>query len=200
MARVSKKPEIRRQEMIDASLELFSSKGYEQTAVSDIVKKLGVAQGTFYYHFKTKSDIMAAIIESLVTEKVNTISALTDSNLTTEDKLHKIIWGEEPGEEESKMLEFLHHENNAFIHQKILVQTVQQSVPYVIRILEQGVTEGIFRIQHLQETAEILLMGIHFMFDPGIFTWSEDTLKHKKLAFQQVVERMLGDSFAFSQR
>lgn len=183
---------------MDVSLALFSEKGYEQTAVSDIVKRIGVAHGTFYYHFKTKGDIMTAIIESLVSGKVNAIKAIADSDRPTEEKLHGILWGERPREEERGALEFLHHENNAFIHQKILVQTVQLSVPYVIRILEQGVSEGIFRIRHLQETAEILLMGVHFMFDPGIFAWPVDTLKDKRLAFQHVFERMLGDSFAFS--
>jgi AcrR family transcriptional regulator len=42
-----KDPETRRGELIDAAEELFLASGYEDTAVSDIVRKIGVAQGTF---------------------------------------------------------------------------------------------------------------------------------------------------------
>ena len=47
--RITKNPEERRKELIDIAERLFIKKGYEQTAVSDIVKKAKVAQGTFYY-------------------------------------------------------------------------------------------------------------------------------------------------------
>ena len=43
-----KDPETRRSELINAAEELFLANGYEETAVSDIVRKIGVAQGTFY--------------------------------------------------------------------------------------------------------------------------------------------------------
>ncbi|MBM7566405.1 TetR/AcrR family transcriptional regulator [Paenibacillus sacheonensis] len=197
MARVSKKPEVRRKEIIDAALSLFSEKGYEQTAVSDIVKKLGVAQGTFYYHFKTKGEIIAAIVDSLVIEKVDKARELANGGGTAKEKLAIFLRGSGTREAEPMMLGFLHHANNAFIHQKVLVQVVQQSVPYVMKILEQGAEEGTFTIRHLQETAEYILTGIHFMFDPGIFEWPEDALTHKRSAFMQIIERMLGDSFAF---
>ncbi len=58
MTRVSQKPEERRQEILEAALSLFLEKGYNQTSVSAIVKKVGVAQGTFYYHFPNKNKLL----------------------------------------------------------------------------------------------------------------------------------------------
>ncbi len=49
MVRISKDPEERKNEIVDAAEELFVTKGYEKTSISDIVKKVGVAQGLFYY-------------------------------------------------------------------------------------------------------------------------------------------------------
>ena len=46
MTRIIKNPEIRRNELIDIAEELFLKHSYAQTTVSDIVKKVGVAQGT----------------------------------------------------------------------------------------------------------------------------------------------------------
>nr|WP_205516379.1 TetR/AcrR family transcriptional regulator [Paenibacillus sp. SYP-B3998] len=50
--------------MLNAALEIFTEKGYYETKVSDIVKKAGVAQGTFYLYFQTKESIFTSIIKS----------------------------------------------------------------------------------------------------------------------------------------
>lgn len=199
MPRVSKDPEVRRNEIMDASLQLFSERGFDQTAVSDIVKKIGVAQGTFYYYFKTKNDIMIAIIERSMYEQVKYIQTVSeDEHLTLEQKLDKILF-EKPQRtpEYTKVLEFIHHEGNALIHQKFIVRTVRESVPYVTRILEQGTAEGIFEVQSPQETAELILTGLRFMLDPGFFHWSDETYRQKTNTVRSIVARMLGRNFVW---
>ena len=66
MPRVSKEPEKRKQDLVEAAKRLFMTKGYEQTAVSDIVKEIKVAQGTFYYHFKSKAEILEEVVKEFV--------------------------------------------------------------------------------------------------------------------------------------
>jgi AcrR family transcriptional regulator len=44
MTRIVKDPEERRMELIDTAESLFSQKGYDDTAVSDIVKKINVGR------------------------------------------------------------------------------------------------------------------------------------------------------------
>ncbi|RCK10962.1 TetR/AcrR family transcriptional regulator [Bacillus licheniformis] len=43
-----------REELLHIALELFATKGYHAAKISDIVKQAGVAQGTFYWHFKSR--------------------------------------------------------------------------------------------------------------------------------------------------
>lgn len=45
-----------------AAYELFTTQGIHNTAISDIVKKAGVAKGTFYLYFKDKYDVLDKII------------------------------------------------------------------------------------------------------------------------------------------
>lgn len=59
--RVTKDSEERRNELIEAAERLFSEKGIANTAVSAIVKEVNVAQGLFYYYFKSKDDVIEAI-------------------------------------------------------------------------------------------------------------------------------------------
>ena len=68
ITRIRKEPDVRRTELIDAALELFSSVGYEKTTVTDIVKKVGVAKGTFFYYFPTKEAVLETIIHCWASE------------------------------------------------------------------------------------------------------------------------------------
>lgn len=53
----------REEQLLNVGLELFATEGYHATKVSDIVRKAGVAQGTFYWYFKSKEEIALRIIE-----------------------------------------------------------------------------------------------------------------------------------------
>ena len=54
MARISKPPEVRRQEILDTAMELFAEKGYEDTSMADIARRMGVVQGLCYRYFDSK--------------------------------------------------------------------------------------------------------------------------------------------------
>lgn len=49
-------------EIIEAAFLEFSERGYHQTAISDIAKRLGIGHGTFYRHFQNKRDILDKVI------------------------------------------------------------------------------------------------------------------------------------------
>jgi len=53
----------RQEQLLEIGLELLATKGYHATKVSDIVKEAGVAQGTFYWYFKSKEEIALRIID-----------------------------------------------------------------------------------------------------------------------------------------
>ncbi len=50
-----------RKRLMDNALELFAVDGYENTSISDIANKAGVAKGTLYHYFKSKEDLLQAI-------------------------------------------------------------------------------------------------------------------------------------------
>ena len=67
MARpVKKQPEQWKKEILDAAKELFLSKGYEETAITDIMELAGGAKGMFYRFFQSKEEVMHALGGSAV--------------------------------------------------------------------------------------------------------------------------------------
>lgn len=57
MDRISKKEEI-----LDAALELFATNGYEATSISQIANAVGIQKASLYFHFQSKQDILDTLI------------------------------------------------------------------------------------------------------------------------------------------
>ena len=83
--------------ILSVAIELFSEKGYEATATSEIAKKAKVAEGTIFRYYKTKKELLFAIPNALskvslfeiFLEDFNEI--LNDTHDNFEDFLRKII-------------------------------------------------------------------------------------------------------------
>jgi TetR/AcrR family transcriptional regulator, transcriptional repressor for nem operon len=53
-----------REQIVDAANRLFYEQGYEPTSFASIAEAVGISRGNFYYHFKTKDEILAAVIDA----------------------------------------------------------------------------------------------------------------------------------------
>ena len=62
------KGEELRQRIVAAADELFYQQGYENTSFSDIADAVGISRGNFYYHFKSKDEILKAVIDTRVAD------------------------------------------------------------------------------------------------------------------------------------
>ncbi|MDR5682648.1 MAG: TetR/AcrR family transcriptional regulator [Armatimonadota bacterium] len=51
-----------RQKLLDAAEAVFGRKGYHEASISDITRRAGVAQGTFYVYFASKRAILAELV------------------------------------------------------------------------------------------------------------------------------------------
>jgi AcrR family transcriptional regulator len=61
-----------RERIVEAADDLFYRQGYEKTSFSDIADAVGITRGNFYYHFKSKDEILNAVIQARLgsTEKM----------------------------------------------------------------------------------------------------------------------------------
>ena len=62
MGKVDENKKQKREALLNTAYELFTTKGTNATAISDIVRQAGVAKGTFYLYFKDKYDIKNKLV------------------------------------------------------------------------------------------------------------------------------------------
>jgi AcrR family transcriptional regulator len=58
--------EMRKQQILDAALPIFSRKGFALTTTSEIAEAAGVAEGTIYNYFPNKRELFIAVIKNLI--------------------------------------------------------------------------------------------------------------------------------------
>ncbi|MGB0390893.1 MAG: TetR/AcrR family transcriptional regulator [Salibacteraceae bacterium] len=75
------KMSVAKEKIILSAESLFSQQGYESTSVNTIISNAQVSKGAFYHHFKTKEDLILAIIE-FEHEKNAVIPPSIDSSAT----------------------------------------------------------------------------------------------------------------------
>src|SRR5438270_698480 len=92
MPRIVKRPEERRNELLDCAQALFFERGYEQTTVNAVIAKAGVSKGAFYHHFASKEEMLEALAARLAHEGlVRVQGVLEDPSLDALSRLNAFL-------------------------------------------------------------------------------------------------------------
>lgn len=81
----------RREELLRVSAKLFREKGFDGTTIRDISSAAGMHSGSPFYHFKTKQDILVAVMEHALTEGLRKTEEIVELALPAEEKLQRLI-------------------------------------------------------------------------------------------------------------
>lgn len=190
----SKKPAERRNEFIAIAEELFLEKGFENTTVDDIVGRMGVAKGLFYYYFDSKEDLLASILERLIDEIQSSISAAMErQGLTAVERFIDLLPSNTDISSRSMtLIAYFHKERNQAFHHLMEKRSREFMIPAVELIIRQGNGEGVFNVRYPKETAVAVVAIIASLkeHNPSV-TSPEQTLRLMEVA-QDLVERILG--------
>lgn len=85
------KAETIRNKIVSTADDLFYRQGFNHTSFADISKAVGISRGNFYYHFKTKDDILAAVIENRKVGITAMLQEWSASIPSSQDRLVKYV-------------------------------------------------------------------------------------------------------------
>jgi len=93
-----------RHRIVDAADHLFYSRGYNQTSFSDISDETGIPRGNFYYYFKTKEDILAAVVDARLNDFQQMLEACEETSTDPLQRLFSLT--RFPLQKESEILKY----------------------------------------------------------------------------------------------
>jgi AcrR family transcriptional regulator len=77
--------------ILDAAREVFGELGYETATVRDIIRRTGLAAGTFYNYYRSKEEVFAALADDGARRFAPILKSLRGRGLTFEDFVHAAI-------------------------------------------------------------------------------------------------------------
>ncbi len=156
--------DVRYAELVSAAARTFAEQGVQHTLVSDIVKAAGVAQGTFYLYFKTKDDVLLAVVDQLVDAlQASLTEAMQAEGLSAAARLRMLcdVLGRlatVPGT--PAVVDFMHLQENRPLHDRLVAALAPRLVDLMEQVIRQGVAEGTFDVPDARSAAWFVLSGL----------------------------------------
>ena len=156
----------RRSKILNAFTSLVNRYGVEKTTMSDIARYVGCSVGTIYNEFKDKEDLIYEFFLEHLNHITSRLEEIKNSSLPPDEKLHKMIPGNlkiviHELKDNSLFAEYL-KSNTITVRYLGQPELISQKVfrkkyiELIQTVLIEGVDKGIFEIDDIPRTAEIL--------------------------------------------
>lgn len=192
--RITKDPETRRKELLDAAESLFSELGYDATAVSQIVERVGVRQGTFYHYFQSKE----ALVEALLTRSTQAIAEriverIEEAGASLQQRVAASIEVAFNSPATIRLVfEHMDKAQNGALNVKMHLVMSQRLGPLIAALLEEGNQAGAFSVRYPRESADFIIGGITFLMEKEMYTTGHLDWSAMRPAVAALVEQLLG--------
>lgn len=87
MAKRADLSEDRKNEILDAALEVFSEMGLSDASVDDVVRRSGLSKGTLYWYFKSKDRLVGALMKRFFAQELEKVRQLQQGPGSVRERL-----------------------------------------------------------------------------------------------------------------
>ena len=180
------------QRILDAALELFRTKGYEETTILDIVNAMKVSRGAFYHHFKSKEEVLFALLARQESNDETALfkEILQSDKLTGIEKVRKSL---ARSIERAFVGEDIHLTTALLTlmkEPKILAQQIKanQDIGWFVPLIEAGICDGTIRQHDPRVLIELIFLLINFWLLPTIYPGDKQYAKMKVLMIKEILD------------
>jgi AcrR family transcriptional regulator len=164
MAQGHKSTHVRKKQIMDAARKLIMKAGSEHVTVRNMAKEVGISEAAIYRHFKSKTEILSFLADSVADGLLHDIDTAGSVGFTSVDIIDEILRTHLSRIEQRRGLSFLVLAEIISFGDKSLNKKVADNVQiYVDRLrllLADGVRAGLVRQNLNLEVAAVLLFGM----------------------------------------
>ncbi|MBN9082106.1 MAG: TetR family transcriptional regulator [Rhizobiales bacterium 62-17] len=166
--------EVRMDDLLTAAADLFVGKGIEATTVDDIVGRAGVAKGTFYHYFPTKTDVILALRERFSRGFVDRVATAITACPPDDHPARITAWLR--GAVATYLANYELHDVvfHDFTHSRRQSQEKDTVLAQLVAVLEAGEKAGAWTLPDTRMTALIFFDGMHGAVDDAIAAGGRD--------------------------
>ena len=148
-----------REKLVDVARQLFAKMGVENTTMNDIAMASQKGRRTLYTYFKSKEEIYLAVVESELDILSDTMRRVVEKDVPADEKLMEMIYTHLDAVKEvvyrngTLRADFF---RDTWRVEKVRKRFDAKQVLLFREVLREGQKEGLFRIDDLEMTAEIM--------------------------------------------
>ena len=179
------------------SEKLFLEKGYERTTTQEIVNETGLSKGTIFHHFKSKEDILAAVLDKHTAETARDMySWLSEmETLTAKEKIVHLFNRFYDDAERTPLSKMALMSRSPRLIMEDLRSWAEKIAPIITEIIKEGNQDGSIRTDFPEECAQLFNLLFCLWCDPVTLPCDAERL-HKRLLFIQHTMQLLGVDIA----
>ena len=196
----------RRSAILDAAEQAIATRGYEQVAISDILSELGISSGAFYHYYDSKPALLLAMVERMGDEiEQLVLPVVHDPTPGALDKLMRFFAALDRWKFAHKDLLLAYFpvwygDENAIVRHKLYQARVKRLAPWLEKIIQQGVEEGVFQSPYADQTARMIIAlledigyaSVDLLLVDSPSPQDRQRLERIVLASTDALERLLG--------
>ncbi len=197
---------LRREAYLDVTQRLIQTRGYEQFSVQDVLDAVGASKGAFYHYYNSKDALLDDVVDRMADQATERLEpVLSDPALTAVEKLEALFGGIAQFKSERKdfvlaILKVWLSDDNAIVRDKMRRLVSARLVPWLDRIVEQGIAEGAFSSRYPDFLARVLASLIQAMTELASELWlgrqlgtvTFEEVKRTFDAYLEAFERIVG--------
>lgn len=173
--------------LVEVARQLFAEKGFVETTMNDIAAASGKGRRTLYTYFRSKEEVYKSCIDSELAHVTSALSLVMKQNLEPKEKLEAYI-----RTRFEVMKDIVVRNGNlhgVFFRDIVEIEKVRNKVDkketvMINQILQAGVDKGVFHIQDIRKTAQILLYALKGLEVP----YTRERFRGSKDRNQQIYE------------
>lgn len=182
MAQRKDKSQAMREKILNTATQLFIQKGSEKTSMQDIAQTAGISKGAIYHHFKSKDEIVFAVIRSrqeLMEEEMKQWLKATE-NLTGREQLQTILKSNLESQTARATDGIVgEYEQDAGFILTMMRDNLRIGAPLVSDIIKKGMADGSLQPQYPEEAAEVFLLLVNFWMHGTVFESDPEKLPER---------------------
>lgn len=183
--------------ILDSTEKLMCILPDSEITMSMIAKKAGIGKGSIYYYFQSKNEILDAVIERCYKRALHEYFRDINVHSTALEKiccLFQSLIKKEFHDNQHNLIIMLHLHDDLMLHNKMKLVAIEEVTPVLTDLLYQGIEEGTIVTNTPEESAEMIVAVLTFLFDTSVFPPDDKKNINKLRIFARVLETCLQSS------
>src|SRR6185369_10094567 len=183
-----------RDAILDATDRLLARYGYKKMTIDDLAQEVGIGKGSVYLHFSSQEEIALSHIDRIIERLKKNLASIAEKPIPADERVkqmlvERVLFRFDSVQHYSQSLNDL----LAYIRPSLLErrkQYFEEEAKIFARVLNDGQTSGVFRMENSLDTARSMLTATNSLLPYSLSTdelGKRNDLKRRSLAIAELL-------------